>query len=197
MMTRVLIATNEPVLAKGLESILLASELHVAAICHDIFELFEGLQRHPPDIAIIDLPVLPGPEVFRELRHFAPKTQFVLWPRKLPEQQVNDAVRCGARGILSANTTPSGFVDAMNLIAQFGGADPPPAALVNASCSPAEREFISLLGHGLTNEEIAAAMRSDAATVNRFLKDLSHRLGAEDRYELALYGLSVNTEPRP
>ena len=47
---------------------------------------------------------------------------------------------------------------------------------------------------GLNNQEIAAAMRSDEATVHELLKNLAHRLGAEDRCELALYGLSTLNE---
>ena len=41
-MTRGLIATNEPILAKGLETILMAGGLEVAAVCHDVFEWSAG-----------------------------------------------------------------------------------------------------------------------------------------------------------
>ena len=53
-MTRVLIATGEPVLAKGLEAVLKAGGLEIAAVCSDIFEVFESLPRCRPDIAVLD-----------------------------------------------------------------------------------------------------------------------------------------------
>src|ERR1035437_4503303 len=60
-MTRILIATNEPILAKGLETVLTAGGLEIAAVCHDVFELFERLPRCRPDIAVLDMTVLPAP----------------------------------------------------------------------------------------------------------------------------------------
>ena len=76
-MTRVLIATNEPILAKGLETVLAAGGLEIAAVCHDVFELFECFQSCRPDIAVLDMPVLPAPEVIRDLHRLAPHCQLV------------------------------------------------------------------------------------------------------------------------
>jgi hypothetical protein len=44
----------------------------------------------------------------------------------------------------------------------------------------------------MKNDEIAAAIRTDRHAVDQQLKTLSNRLGVLDRYELALYGLSIN-----
>lgn len=175
-MTRVLIATNEPILAKGLETVLAAGGLDIAAVCHDVFELFECLQRCRADIAVLDLPVLPTPEVIHDMHRLAPQCQLVVWPR------------------LALSDSPARLVDAFNLMAQFSGPDPSPSTLVNLTCSESEREFITLVGYGLNNEEIAAAMGSDRLTVQKLLKNVSDRLGTEDRCELALYGLSTLNE---
>jgi DNA-binding NarL/FixJ family response regulator len=176
-MTRVLIATNEPMLAKGLEAVLTAGDIDIAAVCHDVFELFDCFQRCRPDIAVLDLPVLPGPEVIQDLHRLAPQCQLVMWPR------------------LTSSDSTARLVDAINLMAQFSGPDPSPSALVNLTCGETDRKLISLVGHGLDNEEIAAALGCDQPTVQKLLKSLSHRLGAGDRCELALYGLSTLNEP--
>src|SRR5271157_4745212 len=172
-MTRVLIATNEPILAKGLETVLMEGGLEIAAICDDFFELFECLQRCRPDVAVLDMPVLPAPEVIYGLHRLAPQCQLVLWPR------------------LALSGSPARLVDALILMAQFSEPDPSPSTLVNLACSESERDLISLVGYGLNNQEIAAALGSDRSTIQKLLRSLSDRLGAEDRYELALYGLSV------
>jgi DNA-binding NarL/FixJ family response regulator len=176
-MTRVLIATNEPILAKGLEAVLTAGGLEIAAVCHDVIELFECLQRCRPDFAVLDMPVLPGPEVIHDLRRLAPHCQLVLWPR------------------LTLSDSPDCVAEAIHMMTPFSRPDPSPSALVNLTCSPGERELITLVSCGLSNEEIAAAMGSDRLTVQKLLKNLSDRLGAGDRYELALYGLTTLNDP--
>jgi DNA-binding NarL/FixJ family response regulator len=176
-MTRVLIATNEPILAKGLETVLAASGLEIAAVCHDVFELFECIQRCRPDIAVLDTPVLPGPEIIHDLHRLAPQCQLVMWPQ------------------LTLSDSPARLAEAIHMMANFSGPDPSPSTLVNLTCSETERRLITLVGYGLNNQEIAAALGSDQLTVQKLLRSLSDRLGTEDRYELALYGLSTLSEP--
>jgi len=193
MKERVLIATNEPMLAKGLEATLVAGGLDVCAMCGDVFELFECFLNSRPDIVILDLPVLPGPEVIRELRRLAPKCQLLLWPRPIPSRGVEEALRYGARGVLPADAGISRLVELLHMITDFPEPQAGPAELVNRTCSAQERKCLAMAGHGLSNQEIAAAMGSDEPTVHKLLRTVSHRLGVEDRYELALYGLSTLT----
>ena len=193
-MTQVLIATNEPILAKGLEAVLVAGGLHVADICTDVFELFASIHRRRPDIAVLDMPVLPSPEVIRELRRMAPKCRFVLWPRTTVGRQVSEAMRCGAHSVVSAGTTPAQFLEALNLISEFSPPEPGPAELVGLSCGPLQRKLIALAGYGLSNQEIAALTGAEETTVNKLLKEAADALGAGDRYELALFGLSALKE---
>ena len=172
-MRRVLIATNEPILAKGLETVLTAGGIEVVAVCHDVIELFESFERCRPDIAVLDMPALPDPQVVHDLRRVAPQCQFVLWPR------------------LTWSDSPASLVDA--LLAN-PGPETSPSTLVNLTCSETERKVITLVGCGLNNEEIAATLGSDRSTVQKLVRNLSGRLGTEDRYELALYGLSTLNE---
>jgi DNA-binding NarL/FixJ family response regulator len=176
-MTRVLIATNEPILAKGLATVLAAGGLEIVAVCHDVVELFESMQRCRPNIAVLDTPVVPAPEIIQDLHRLAPRCQLVMWPR------------------LTMSDSPLRLAEAIHTMAKASGPDASPSALVNRACSPSERELITLVGYGLRDEEIAAALGSDQSTVQKLLRSLSDRLGAEDRYELALYGLSTLSEP--
>jgi DNA-binding NarL/FixJ family response regulator len=177
-MPRVLIATNESVLAKGLEAVLVAGGLEVTDLCHDVCELFDCIERRPPDVAILAIAMLPSPAVIRDLRRLAPKCHFIAWPSLRPED------------------SPDRVVEAINLLARFSGPEPSPAAIVDTQCDPAEREIVRLLGYGLNNEEIAEALGADRSTVQKLLGNLSDVLGAEDRCELAMFGLSKLKEPR-
>ena len=46
----------------------------------------------------------------------------------------------------------------------------------------------------IVSSEIAAAVRTDRRTVDQQVRTLSRKLGVQDRYELALYGLSIAGE---
>jgi two-component system response regulator DesR len=190
-MTQVVIATNEPILAKGLEIVLQAGGLQIAAVCGDVFELFASIHRCHPDIAVLDLPVLPAPEVIRDLRRAAPRCRFVLWPRVAAGRQMTEAIRCGALNVVSAGTTPAQFLEAINIVAEFGAPERGPAEMVNLSCNPRQRKLLELAGYGLSNQEIAALTGADETAVNQTLEEAADTLGAGDRYELALFGLSA------
>jgi DNA-binding NarL/FixJ family response regulator len=172
-MTRVLIATSEPILAKGLETVLMAGGMQIVAVCHDVFELFESLLRCHPDIAVLDMALLPAPEAMHDLRRLAPRCRLVPWPR------------------LALSDSPASLGDALNVMALFPEPDPSPSVLVNLTCNQREREFITLVGYGLSDEQIAVALGRSRSAVQKLLRSLSDRLGVEDRYELVLYGLST------
>jgi DNA-binding NarL/FixJ family response regulator len=196
-MTRVLIATNEPVLAKGLEAILAPGGVEISAVCADVTELMAEFYRCRPDVAILDMPVLPSLDVIGELHRLLPACQLVMWPRQLSPQQATEAVRLGARGVLPANAPSARLLDAVNMLAGFPDGANPPATIVADTCTSIELQAIALVGHGMNNQEIAAVMRSDEGTVDKLLKTVSQRLGAQDRCELALYGLSTINEAQP
>ena len=193
-MIRVLLATNEPVLAEGIQTILSDGGLKVVAVCSDVCELFESVHRTNPEIAIVDLPVLPRPEVIRELRRMAPKCQFVLWPRPSAWPELQEAVAAGARGVLTAHPSPARILEAMNMMADFAEPAPKPATVVNSTCNAAEKQCLALAGYGLNSQEIAAVTKFDSVAVEQLMQEVSRRLGAGDRYELALYGLSTLKE---
>jgi DNA-binding NarL/FixJ family response regulator len=96
--------------------------------------------------------------------------------------------------VLPSEVTPELLIATLNMLASFPATGPSPASLVKDVCSPIERQIISLVGCGMKNNEIAALVRSDERTVDSKVKTLSRRLGVQDRYELALYGLSIAEE---
>jgi len=193
-MTTVLIATNEPVLARGFEAILSAGGLHIAGICTDIGQIFDTFRRSRPDIAILDAAVTPLSAVIIDLRKLAPRCRLLAWPRAMSQAQAQELVRLGAHGVLPSDVTPDVLVNTLNLLASFPESEPAPAALVKHVCSPVEQQIIALVGCGMLNHEIAAVVQSDARAVDEQVKALSRRFGAQDRYELALYGLSISNQ---
>jgi len=193
-MTSVLIATNEPVLARGLGAILADGGMEVADICTDVVQLTERFLGCNPDVAILDMAVMPVLGVIAELRKLAPRCHLLIWPRKISDTQARELRRLGVRGVLQPDVTPEQLVRTVNMLGSFPVAELTPAALVKNVCNPIERQIVSLVGCGMKDNEIAAVVRSDIHTVDEQVKTLTRRLGVEDRYELALYGLSMAGE---
>jgi DNA-binding NarL/FixJ family response regulator len=175
-MSRVLIATDQTVLAAGMESVLADGGVEVVAVCRDILELFEALPAAKPDVAILDVKILPTTDVMRELYRVAPKCQWIEWPKLKPSE------------------SPERLVQIIHMMANFSGPEPTPQTLVRMVCEPGEQALIELVGYGLDNQEIAAVMCANKSEVQKQIRSLSSRLGAVDRYELVLYGLSTLKE---
>src|SRR5205814_1302989 len=65
-------------------------------------------------------------------------------------------------------------------------------SLLNAraiNLSKRQRQLIELLVQGLKNKEIAFRLGISEGTVKAYLTTLFEKVGAKDRFELALYGL--------
>lgn len=191
---RILIATNEPVLARGFEAILTSGGLEIADVCSDVARIVDSFARSRPDVAILDMAVAPLHAVMIELRKLAPSCQLLIWPRQISETEARELLRIGARGVLPSDVTPEVLVATIRMLHTLPAPEPTPAALVKQVCDPHERQILSLLGHGMRNDEIAAMVRSDLRSIDSKIKNLTHRLGVQDRYELALYGLSIANE---
>jgi len=57
------------------------------------------------------------------------------------------------------------------------------------SLSKRQSELVGLLVQGLKNKEIASALGISEGTVKAYLTTLYEKVGARDRFELALFGL--------
>ena len=115
---------------------------------------------------------MPTAEIIQELRRIAPKCKFVLWPR------------------LGSGHQPGRLVEAIHTIAQF----PNPRRPVRNGRFCLQREgardhYACRLR--ITNEEIASSIGAGGVRRAEADQNLSAKLGAEDRYELAMYGLST------
>jgi DNA-binding CsgD family transcriptional regulator len=69
------------------------------------------------------------------------------------------------------------------------GSDPQKAPAVHLTRR--ENQLLALVSEGLKNKEISARMGITAGTVKMYLEKLFDKVGARDRYELALYGLQT------
>ncbi|WP_460060627.1 response regulator transcription factor [Streptomyces sp. YKOK-I1] len=121
------------------------------------------------------------------------------------DQFVIEALRAGASGFLGKGVEPAQLLDAVRLVAADEAllspaatkgliarvlAQPSPDDLLDAgrlaTLTPREREVLTLVGSGLSNDEIAERLFVTSVTVKTHANRAMAKLGARDRAQLVV-----------
>ena len=193
---RVVIFTDQPVLAEGLRELLESStRLEFGGMSHGAEEFLRLLRQARPALALLDSEAVPGLEFLRQARSAWSGCQFALWTSGITIDIVRRAFGFGMSGVISGKTGPEALAAALIRIARgelyFPDVYCTPGELAGTAMSMREKELTSLIAQGLKNKEIATAMHLSEGTVKAYLNRLYRRLGVKDRFELALFGLQA------
>jgi DNA-binding NarL/FixJ family response regulator len=206
MTLRVAVADDQELVRAGLCGILSAApDLAVvgeAATGHQAIALVDA---EKPDVVLMDIrmPEFDGIEATRRITATADTKVLILTTFDLDEY-VYFALRGGASGFLLKDTRPRQLIDAVRtvahgdallapaitkrLIAQFT-ARPPATAAGQAqldALTDREREVLTLVADGLTNDEIARHLYISPGTAKTHVRHLLTKLDARDRVQLAI-----------
>jgi DNA-binding NarL/FixJ family response regulator len=101
-MTRILLYSDEPILAKGLESVLCQVEtFELLPSCNTVTGLMEQMSRKAsPDLVLMDLTPEITFAVLSEMKHAMQSTKIVLWVNSISTELAFQAMGLGVRGIL-------------------------------------------------------------------------------------------------
>jgi DNA-binding NarL/FixJ family response regulator len=194
-MPRILLYSDQPVLAVGLQSVLrTAVGLELVSVCSTVETLIARLATEPTDIALLDLTSEITFGVLTELKRSADQCKIVLWVNSISTELAFQAMGLGVRGILR-KTLPA-ELQVKCLLKVHGGELWFEKALTDSFLSARrvaltqrEGQLVSLLSQGLKNKEIATALVISEGTVKVYLSRLFQKVGVKDRFELALFGL--------
>jgi len=157
-------------------------------------ELLQATRRYQPDVVVCGLSRESELGGIRELQQAAPATRIVLWARDVSTELAHQAVDLGVRGFLSTTASPAHFRECLQIAAR-GELWMESSLTMNLlnnrpiSLSKRQSELVGLLVQGLKNKEIASALGISEGTVKAYLTTLYEKVGARDRFELALFGL--------
>ena len=99
--TRVLLLTDDTVLATGLTHALEASDdLILAHVCREAAALTQAIQDSAPQVVLIDFGMGISLPFVSELRKSFPACSLCLWARHLPDELAHQMMTIGVRGIL-------------------------------------------------------------------------------------------------
>ena len=171
-------------------------------------EAVEIAARDNPDVVLMDvrMPVMDGIEATRQItgaEQTAGVRVLILTTFDL-DDYVYAALRAGASGFLLKDTPPADLLAAIRviaagdallapaitrrLIAEFTRRPQPgqqPVATLDG-VTGREREVLTLIGRGLSNDEIAQALHVTMATTKTHVSRLLAKLGARDRAQLVI-----------
>ena len=202
---RVLLADDHPIVLDGLESLFrLEPAFEVVARCRDGEAVVEAVARHRPDLLILDvrMPRLDGLEVLRRLAAVPHAPRVLILTAALDDDEVVEAVRLGANGVVLKEMAPRLLVEAARRVAAGGewldqglggrllrqvldrGAE---RRELERRLTGREQQIVGGVARGLRNGEIARELHIAEGTVKIHLHNIYDKLGLRNRVELALY----------
>lgn len=207
-MTTVVLVDDQDLVRAGLRTLLTHDgAVHVVAEATDGRRGVETVRKYRPDVVLMDLrmPVMDGIQATRAIRSIPELTgtHVVVLTTFDDDADIVEAIRAGAIGYLLKDTPRDDLRDAvaragrgerllspaitervMDLVA--GGRTTPTPDPRLESLSERELEVLERIGHGDTNDEIAAALHLSPATARTYVSRILAKLGARDRPELVV-----------
>ena len=200
---RVLIADDESPLRDALRMLVESDpEMTVVAKAHNGAEALQLADRLKPDVVLMDvqMPLTTGLEATRKLCAEPDGPRVIVLTMFDLDEYVYEALRAGASGYLLKNSRPTEVLHAIR-VAHEGNAllapevtkrlidrlaPPPRRNLLTDALTVRERETLVLVGQGLSNTEIAAALIVTPTTVRTYVSRILSKLAARDRAQLVV-----------
>ncbi|WP_406423952.1 response regulator [Streptomyces sp. NBC_01589] len=205
-MIRVLLVDDQPLIRSGFRALLdLEDDIEVVAEAADGEQGLALTKQHLPDVVLIDIqmPVVDGIETTRRIAAdpaLAPVHVVILTNYGMDEY-VLDALRAGAAGFLVKDIVPDDFVHAVRVAARGDALLAPSITrkLINQyvtqplvadtgldELTSREREAVTLVAQGLSNDQIADRMVISPVTAKTHINRAMTKLHARDRAQLVV-----------
>ena len=207
-MIRVLLVDDQALVRAGFRALLAAEpDVEVVAEAGDGEAAVREALRTRPDVVLMDIR-RPGTDGLAATRRILTdpglaEARVVILTTVELDEDVVEAIRSGASGFLVKDTDPADLVRAVRavaggeallspgvtrrLIEHFAAQPDPGRALPSlAGLTDREREVLSLVAAGLTNEEIAARLVVSPLTAKTHVSRIMTKVGARDRAQLVV-----------
>jgi two-component system response regulator DesR len=190
-MIRVVLADDETLIRDAVARLLdLEDDLEVVAVAGTGPEAVAAIERHQPDVAVLDLqmPRADGIEVAEAVRGTVPGCGVVIVTSHGRPGHLKKALAAGVRGFLPKSVSAAVLAGAVRQVAGGGRyVDPELAAdAISAGDSPLtarEADVLELAADGAPVEEIAARAALAPGTVRNYLSSAVAKLGVTNRHE--------------
>jgi len=189
---RCVVADDHPAVLDSVSRFLEASGVSVVARVERGDEALAAVEAHRPDVVLLDVSMEPvnGIEVARSLAARAPESHVILYTGHRDVALLEEALDVGARGFVLKEAPLSELTRAVKAVAgggtfvdgELSGALSSPRAVETLSPLTArEREVLSLVADGMTNDRAAEELGISAETVQSHVRNAMSKLEADSR----------------
>ena len=205
MPIRIVVADDHAIVLHGLQQLFERhSDFEVMACCQNGATAVDAVVAHRPDVLVVDLrmPGDGGLGVLRALASRSATCPVVILTAAIGDDEVLEAVKLGAKGLVLKESTPDTLLDCVRIVARgdtWFERDTMTRALQSmagrasteldaaAALTPREIEMVRLVGQGLRNKVIAERLSISEGTVKVHLHNIYEKLGLDGRLELVLF----------
>jgi DNA-binding NarL/FixJ family response regulator len=205
---RVLIVDDHHIVREGLRSLLETEpNIEVLGEAKDGEEAVNLTVDLNPDVVLMDIrmPVMNGIEATGEIKTRVPTSRVIILSSFDQEEEVFEAIRCGASGYVLKDVIPDQLVRAINTVADGYSLMSPQIArkLQNefqriarpragngeedTPLTPRESEVLALIAQGYNNREIANSLSISEKTVKTHVSNIFDKLQITARSQAVLY----------
>lgn len=179
---RLLIADDHPLFLMGIKYTLSAQGLLVVAEATNGEEAVAACLKHQPEIALLDIkmPKLDGIEACRQMVAKQPSLVVIMLTTFEEPGVIQAAKHAGAKGYVSKETPPLELAAIIQKIAKSPDRDWFPKITL-PDLTGREEDVLGLLVQGLSNKDIAKALRLSPETVKDYLERIYAKLEVSDR----------------
>jgi DNA-binding NarL/FixJ family response regulator len=193
---RVVVGEDEPLVLKGIVTVLEESGFEVVAVAADATDLLRKTSAHKPHAVVTDIQMPPdnmddGLRAAQQIRATQPEVGVLILSQHLETRYALELVGDRAEGVGYLLKHRVGdlalFTDAVRRVAHGGSAlDPQVVARMvarprrdgpMAHLTPREREVLALMAEGRSNTSIAAAMNVTVGAVENHVTAIFDKLG--------------------
>ena len=206
---RILIADDHMVVREGLRALLIPRNgMEVVGEAVDGADAVEKALALRPDVILMDvnMPVKSGLEATAEIIGENPEARILVLTSFGEEANVSTAIQAGALGYLLKNTPAPELLHTIRGVAMGNltlgpevartikqnlrpPTEPPPSPV--PGLTGRELEVLRGVAQGLSNEEIAGALRIEKSTVRSHVSTILSKLDLDNRTQAALYAIEM------
>lgn len=209
----VLIVDDHPAVCDGLKGYLeIEPDIHVVGCSYSGEEAIQIVKTERPDIVLMDLEfqrsAMNGNEATKQIKAICPSTRVIAVSNYSDQQHVSNALRAGVSGYLVKTSGRPEIIEAIRLVVRgkavfdeevqaiirmFIPESPIPNqeaardTILVEKPTRAEMKVLKLIADGMSNDEIAAALTIETATVKTHVSHILHKLNVKTREAAAVW----------
>ena len=197
----VILVDDHTMLRQGIRRALESEGIKVVAEASDGAEAIRLALEHKPDVVLMDvsMPGMDGVEAARRLVEADGRQRVVMLTMHIDRDVIDRAIRAGAVGYLTKDSSISEVILAIQLAAngdrpmsqRLAAAMLDEARREDALISVREEEVLQLVADGFGTNEIAERLYISGKTVKNHLASIYEKLNARDRTQAVLMAVKM------